>query len=331
MEEGIRVVRVRIRRRRWKKGRYADYLVRAALAGYRTAADAYHAHDLDTLLPASIASRLRRRPLVYDSHELFTETHFLIGREKERKIWSRLEKGLIGGTRRTIAVSDPTADELARRYGIERPLVLRNCPGYHPLPLRTGPSRRGRSGRAPPPLPGDMQEGRGLEALVGAMKDVPRGRLLLLGDGEMREELSDLVGLLGLESRVSLLPAVPIEELPPRTAAATLGFILYSAASLNFLFALPNKFFEYLMAGVPVIASPLPEIVKLVRKHDVGRIVDPVTPENVAKVVRDLLERPEEIARLRKNCLEAAKNLHWGIEERKLLDLYESLPSSAGN
>ncbi|MFH1278805.1 MAG: glycosyltransferase family 4 protein [Candidatus Eisenbacteria bacterium] len=329
-EEGIRVIRLRIRRWGWKKGRYAEYFLRAALAGFGTGADVYHAHDLDTLLPASIASRLRRRPLVYDSHELFTETHFLVGREKERRIWSRIERALIGRARRIITVSEPIADELTRRYGVEPPRVIRNCPAYHPPPEPVRPE-----GAAPdePILlcQGYMQKGRGLEALVGAMNHLSRGRLVLLGDGEMKEELANLVGLLELESRVSLHPAVPIEDLPPRTAAATLGFIVYSGASLNFLYALPNKFFEYLMAGVPVVASPLPEIVKLVKEHGVGRIVDPVTPENIAKVVGDLLDHPEELARMRENCLRAAKDLHWGIEERKLLEIYESLPPPTGN
>ncbi|RPJ44498.1 MAG: glycosyltransferase family 1 protein, partial [Candidatus Latescibacterota bacterium] len=325
VEDGIRVVRIRLHGwRRIRKGRYAEYFLRAAWRGLRSGADVFHAHDLDTLLPAAIASRLRRRPLVYDAHELFTETHFLVGRERERRIWAFLERRLIRLARRVITVSEPIADELARRHRIERPLVLLNCPAYRPAP-----SPRAFFPDAPgePVLlcQGYLQKGRGLEVLVGSMRHVRRGRLVLLGDGEMREELERLVGILRLEKRVSIRPAVPIEELPGWTASATLGFLLYSTASLNFLYALPNKFFEYLMAGVPVVSSPIPEVARLIGEHEVGCVVDPVTPETVAREVDRLVEDAELRKRLRENCLSAARFLHWGVEEAKLLELYASL------
>jgi glycosyltransferase involved in cell wall biosynthesis len=329
VEYGIRVVRLRMHRWPNRKGRYAEYFARAALAGFRTRADAYHAHDLDTLLPAALAARLRRKPLVYDAHELFTETHHLVGREKERRIWARLERGLIRRARRVLTVSEPIAVELEKRYRIERPLVVRNCPAYRepPLPRPFFPET--------PDDPvllcqGYLQKGRGLEALVGSMRHVHRGRLVLLGDGEMREELERLVGILGLEGRVFLRPAVPIEELPSRTASADLGFILYSTASLNFLYALPNKFFEYVMAGVPVLSSKIPEVERLIREHGVGRVVDPATPDRIAAEIDRLLGDPASLARMRENCLKAAHALHWGIEEEKLLALYAGLAPGEG-
>ncbi|MBM3319537.1 MAG: glycosyltransferase family 4 protein [Candidatus Eisenbacteria bacterium] len=326
VEDGIRVLRLRIPARRFRKGRYAEYFVRAALAGLSARADAHHCHDLDTLVPAALASCFCHKPLIYDSHELFTETHFLVGREKERRIWAFLEKRFIRFAARVLTVSDPIADDLAARYGIERPLVVRNCPEYRtPPPPR--PFFEDAGGEPVLLCQGYLQKGRGLETLVGAMRHVPRGRLVLLGDGEMKEELARLVALLHLEEKVTLLPAVPIEELPSRTASATLGFVLYSTASLNFRYALPNKFFEYVMAGVPVVSSRIPEIARLIEEHGVGRIVDPVSPETVAREVNRLLEDPDAIARMRENCLRAARVLHWGVEEKKLLSLYEEIAS----
>ncbi|MFH1679444.1 MAG: glycosyltransferase [Candidatus Eisenbacteria bacterium] len=324
VEEGIRVLRLRIPRRRFRKGRYAEYFVRAARAGWAARADVYHCHDLDTLVPASIASWFGHRPLVYDSHELFTETHFLVGRERERRIWAFLEKTFIRFATRVLTVSDPIADDLAERYRIDRPLVVRNCPAYQPPPAPR-PFFDDPEGEPVLLCQGYLQKGRGLETLVGAMRHVPRGRLVLLGDGEMKEELERLVGLLHLEGKVFLRPAVPIEELPPRTASAALGFVLYSTASLNFRYALPNKFFEYLMAGVPVLSSRIPEVARLVEQHGVGRIVDPVNPENVAGEINRLLGDPASLGTMRENCVRAARSLHWGIEEKKLLSLYEEL------
>ncbi|MBN1827107.1 MAG: glycosyltransferase family 4 protein [Candidatus Eisenbacteria bacterium] len=321
-EEGIRVRRIRLHRWPSPKGRYAEYFLRAAWAARATHADVYHAHDLDTLFPAVLASRFGRKPVVYDSHELFTETHFLIGREREKRIWSALERRLIRHARRVVTVSEPIAEELSKRYGILRPVVIRNCPVYHPPP-------------APRPLftekPGEplflcqgyLQEGRGLETLVRAMAFVPRGRLLLLGDGDrMREELERLVRETGVSERVLFQPAVPIEDLPSRTASATIGLIAYTAASLNFLYALPNKFFEYIMAGVPVLSTDLPELRRLIEQHGVGEIVEPSTPEAFAGAMNRLAADPDHLGRLRKRCLDAARTLHWGEEEKKLIHLY---------
>jgi glycosyltransferase involved in cell wall biosynthesis len=261
---------------------------------------------------------------VYDAHDLFTETHSLVGRERERRIWSFLERRLIRFAARVITVSESIARELARRYDIAAPLVLRNCPVY-----RTPPEPRFFFPEAPdePVLlcQGYLQKGRGLEVLVGAMRHVPRGRLVLLGDGEMREELDRLVRILRLEKKVTLRPAVPIDELPAWTTSATLGFLLYSTASLNFLYALPNKFFEYVMAGVPVVSSPIPEVAELIVAHGVGSVVERVTPEEVAREINRLLADGEGIARMKGNCLRAARSLHWGIEEAKLLGLYAGL------
>jgi hypothetical protein len=118
------------------KARYAS-TSEGRVSALWTRADVYHCHDLDTLLPGTIASRLRRKPLVYDAHELFTDTHFLVGREKERRIWAFLERKLIRSAKRVITVSEPIAVELARRHGIEKPLVLRNAPAYRE-PCRAG-------------------------------------------------------------------------------------------------------------------------------------------------------------------------------------------------
>lgn len=329
-EEGIRVRRLRLHRWPSPKGRYAEYFLRAARAAGKTDADAYHAHDLDTLLTAALAARLSGSPLVYDSHELFTETHFLIGRARERRIWSFLERRLIRSARRVITVSEPIAEELAGRYGVDRPLVLRNMPEYHPPP-RPKPLVE-----IPPGEPlflcqGYLQEGRGLDILVRAMASVPRGRLLLLGDGErMREELRALARETGVEEKVLFHPAVPIEELPARTAAATVGLIAYTAESLNFLYALPNKFFEYIMAGVPVLSTDLPEIRRLIDAHRVGEVVLPGTPESFAEAMNRMAGDPGRLAEIRSRCLAAARDLHWGEEEKKLIHLYRELEEEAG-
>ncbi len=323
-EEGIRVIRLRMRRWPFRKGRYLEYFLRAGWNGWRSKADVYHCHDLDTLVPALLASRWRRSPLIYDSHELFTETHSLVGREREKRIWSWIERTFIPHATRTITVSDPIAEEMSRRYGMARPRVIRNCPAYHPPP--TPRPLLEAAGDEPLFLcQGYLQKGRGLEMLVGAMLHVERGRLVLLGDGEMREELQALIQNLKLQEKVHLLPAVPIEELPSYTASATLGLIAYSTVSLNFLYALPNKFFEYVMAGVPVLSTPIPEVARLIEEHELGWVLADPSPQSLADEMNRIARCGDEIARRKENCLRAARKLHWGEEEKKLLALYREV------
>ena len=98
-------------------------------------ADIYHANDLDTLVPAAWAARLRRRPYIYDAHELYADESPHLG-PGERRARARVEAALFKGARASITVSDLLADELQRRYGGARPTVLRNLPPLVPRPAR---------------------------------------------------------------------------------------------------------------------------------------------------------------------------------------------------
>lgn len=321
-EEGIEVRRLRLHRWPFRKGRFLEYFVRAAIEGWRLDADAYHCHDLDTLLPGFLSSTRRGAPLFYDSHELYSETHFLIGRRREQAIWNFLERHLIRRAAAVITVSESIARELAARYSVSRPAVVRNIPELISPPTPTPFFDDGYDG----PLflcQGYMQPGRGLEDLVRTMQFVPRGRMVLLGNGELREDLQGLVERLDLGDRVFLFPAVPIEELPGYTASATVGLIAYSTESLNFRYALPNKFFEYLMAGVPVVTSNIPEVAALVEEYGVGRVVEPCDPHTLAKSLNDIVADPAEWKTLGENCRLAVRDLQWAREEEKLLRLYE--------
>lgn len=326
IEEGIEVRRLRLHKWPFRKGRFLEYFLRAGYEGWKLNPDVYHCHDLDTLLPGFLGSIRRGAPLVYDSHELYSETHFLIGRKREQSIWNFLERHLIRHTSRVITVSDPIARELRTRYSIEKPVVVRNIPELVPLPSPT-PFFKDNNGGPIFLCQGYMQPGRGLEVLIHAMKFVPRGRLVLLGNGEIRDDLQTLLQRLDLTDRVHLFPAVPLERLLGYTACATVGLIAYSTESLNFQYALPNKFFEYLMAGVPVLTSNIPEVAQLVRDFNVGRIVEPCDPYHIARELNSIVADPDKWKKLSENCRKAVRRLQWAREEEKLLHVYSKLSS----
>jgi len=304
------------------------YFARALVHAVRLRAGAYHAHDLVTLPVAWAAARLRGAWLVYDAHELFTEIARL-GRSS-RAIARVLERLLIGRADRVITVNDSIADELSRRYGIARPVVVMNCPpvGEAPPP-RAASSLRARVGLAAEvPIvlfQGMFMPHRGLENLVTAAGSFRRAHLVFMGWGPLRGDLEQRARAQGIADRVHFTEGVPLRELLAVTAGADLGAIPYRNVGLNHYYTSPNKLFEYCAAGVPVVASRFPELVKVVEGFGAGRTFDPEDPVDIAAAVNGLLEDPAALASAREGAARASRQFNWQKESRKLLDAYASL------
>jgi len=309
-----------------------DYSWRALRVATAERFDVYHAHDLVTL-PVAWAARARRGGrLVYDAHELFTEMARLDA--VSRRFFRALEALLIGRADRVVTVNDSIAAELARRYRVRPPLVVRNCP-------RTFGRRHDRSqstlrdrARVPGGTPVVLYQGlylphRGLENLVRAAGLFARAHLVLMGWGPLRDPLRRLAEETGLAGRVTFIDPVPQGDLLAVTAGADLGVIPYRNVGLNNFYTSPNKLYEYCAAGVPVVASRFPELVKVVEGLALGRTFDPDDPASIAAAVDALVEDPAELARVRMGAAAAADRFTWEREGRLLLDAYEALPAGA--
>jgi glycosyltransferase involved in cell wall biosynthesis len=309
-----------------------DYWGRAFGAATAEPFDVYHAHDLVTL-PVAWAARARRGgALVYDAHELFTELSRLD--PLSRAVFRVLERLLIGRADRVITVNDSIAAELARRYGVAPPRVLRNCPrtfGRRPDPSQS--SLRARA-RVPAGTPIVLYQGlymphRGLENLVRAAARFGRAHLVFMGWGPLLDNLRAVAVSEGLTGRVTFIDPVPMGELLAVTAGADVGVIPYRNVGLNNFFTSPNKLFEYCAAGVPVAASRFPELVKVVEGLQVGRTFDPDDPASIAAAVNAIVDDPAELARLRENAGRAAAGFSWEREAQALQAVYDSLPVEA--
>jgi glycosyltransferase involved in cell wall biosynthesis len=296
-------------------------LVRMAVAARP---DVVHAHDAPMLAPGLVATRLSGARLVYDSHELATGVPY-----RERS-WARLVAGLervaLPRCAAVITVSDGIADRLGELYGLRiRPVVLRNVPDLEVA--RNGGGLRERLGIGNAPLvlhQGAPAPGRGCEALTEAISSIPGAHLVFLGDPwpGYGETLDGLTRRLGVADRVHLVSSVPLGELLGYTREADVGVSLLQDGPENHRLALPNKVFEYVAAGVPVVVSDLPELSRLVREHGIGWTADPANPASVANVLREALARGSE----RTVALEhAAGALSWEREKDRLLDVYKRL------
>lgn len=278
-------------------------------------------NDLDTLPACYLASRIRGMKLIFDSHELFTETPELTDNALARFVWRRLEKLLLPRVALGITVSESIALEYERRYGL-RFQVLRNVPPSLNLsalpeaPIQLLPEKKYLI------LQGTgINRQRGAEEAVEALNLLPGYfNLILAGDGDVVEDLKKHVATAGLQDRVLFTGRLPYGQLMALTARCFAGLSLDKPTCLNYLYSLPNKLFDYIQARIPVIVSPVPEVASLVKKYEIGCVLDDVSPRNIAEKVLILEKKLQAEPQLWTDRLEkAARELCREEEEKKLI------------
>jgi glycosyltransferase involved in cell wall biosynthesis len=297
---------------------------RALIALLRAKPDLVIAHDLDALPAGYAAARAARVPLIYDSHELFLEMPPLLPRtNRSRKRWMAAERRMARAADLVVTVSDGIADELVRRYGIARPLVVRNVP-RRLAPVQSEIRAELRTERPIAAYAGGIHPGRGLEELVQAMEALGGDVLLaMIGSGEP-SYVDRLVARAPQHVRV-LQPVVP-DQVSSFLRTADVGVVPYRNLSLNHWFALPTKLFEYLGAGLPVVAGDLLEVRRIVTTFQVGQTCDTDDPAAIARAIRRVLADAES---LRANVAAAAAHLNWTVEGARYGDAVERLLASS--
>lgn len=286
------------------------------------AAELYIANDWPMLPIAAELARGVGAVYVYDSHELATAEYAdsrkwrLVNLPYVRAVESRY----IVGAAATLAVSQGIAEALQRLYGLaEQPVVIRNLPSFrdvarHPVdPQRISVLYHG-----------VVTPGRGLEALVGSVSTWrPEFRLTIRGPAspDYGAHLRRLAAAGGSDGRIEFAPAVAPDKLVDEAAKADIGVHSLPGDTANATLALPNKFFEYVMAGLALCIADLPEMAALVRRFDLGRLIKASEAEAIAASINGF-EFPE-IEKYRANALRAARELNWQEESRHLVEICE--------
>ena len=294
---------------------YASWTIRTFFFLLFHKTDAIWANDLDTLWPAFLLSRWKKVPLVYDSHEYFTEAAGLHGRSFQKNVWLAIEKRIFPKLKNVITVNDSIAKIYSEKYGVDVH-VMRNVPELQSPPEKT--SRKQMN------LPEDqfllilqgafLDKDRGAVEAVKAMQMVDDAHLLVIGAGEEHSRAAELRNSLGLEDKVTVLPKQSYDQLRQYTRLADAGLSLDKGLYFNYLYSLPNKLFDYIHAGIPVIVSDLPEVGKVVKDHGLGRTIPEVTPEHIAKSIKDMMKDPE--GKYVENLEAASKKFHWEEESK---------------
>ena len=309
----------------FKKGPlfYSEFNIRLFFYLLFSRADILVANDLDTLPAVFLASIVKRIPLVYDSHEYFTELPELVDRRHVKRIWEKLESLILPRIRHAYTVSPSIAADYGKKYRI-RMSVIRN------LPMRNADIPRGNSLRKRDEklliYQGALNMGRGLENAIRAMQFLENTSLLIAGSGYYENVLRELTQSLKLHEKVRFLGRIRPEKLIHYTAQADLGISLEEHKGLNYYYALPNKLFDYIQAQIPVLVSDMPEMVAIVKNYGVGRIVNSVNPKELAEVFNEMLNDESMKKQWKINLAKAAMELCWENEEQKLLDIYRNIP-----
>ena len=277
--------------------------------------DIIHAVDLDTLPAGYMASKLRGKKLVYDSHEYFTELPELINRPAKRNVWLKIEGAILPKIKNGITVGQMIADEYTAKYKVAFQ-VVRNCPELKPL-------AKVESQEKYLIYQGALNKGRGLEATIQAMQHLPI-KLKIAGSGDLDDELRALVAEYRLEDKVEFLGLLKPEELPAYTANAFAGINVSENLGLSYYYSLNNKYFDHIHAGIPSITNPFPEYQLLNEKYECS-VFATAQSEDIVKAVNLLLDDDQLYYRLRKNCLLAREELNWKNEEKALLQVYAEI------
>jgi glycosyltransferase involved in cell wall biosynthesis len=287
--------------------------------------DLLYANDLDTLWPNYIISKLKGIPLIYDSHEIFCEVPELQQTPVKKKIWERLEKWIVPKLKYCITVNQSIADYFKEKYGTDFKVVRNISPPLSQKPTKDKSALGIKPGQKMLVLQGaGINIQRGAEELVQAMNYVDNAVLFIIGGGDVWAELERLVKEHKLEDKVRMIRRIPREELVNYTVNADLGITIDKDTNLNYRYSLPNKIFDYIQAGVPILASRLREIEAIISNYAIGAFIEEHQPQHVAKRIMYMLNAPE-YQTWKANMARAQKELTWDEERKVLINLVRSI------
>lgn len=305
---------------------YLEFQLRLWLVLLFNKADLLFANDLDTLMPNYIVSKLKGSKLIYDSHEYFTGVPELQKHPAKQRTWKLVEKMFIPKLKYMFTVNESIAGLYHEEFGIEVK-VMRNLPLRREMPATI--SRKALN------LPEDknilLLQGaginveRGSEEAIEAMQYIDNTLLLIIGGGDAINSLKELATKLQLNDRVKFIAKLPFEELMQYTVLADIGLTLDKDTNINYRYSLPNKLFDYIHAGLPILASPLIEVKKIIDTYQVGECIDSHNPKDIATKAQAMLADKIKLALYKTNAMKASETLCWENEKQVLTETLKCL------
>tara|TARA_Y100000589_G_scaffold309391_1_gene326848 strand:+ start:3392 stop:4516 length:1125 start_codon:yes stop_codon:yes gene_type:complete len=307
---------------------YAEYNLRLFFLLLFRKFDVLHANDLDTLLANRFAQRIKGGDLVYDSHEYFTEVPELVEGSFAKQVWLKIEQSIFPSLKNVFTVNKSIADIYKSLYSVDVK-VMRNLPIAGKFNSKTKIKSRVDLG-LPPEKKIILLQGaginidRGAEEMVEAMNWID-AVFLIVGSGDVIDLLKEKVRCSGLSSKVIFTGRVPFEDLIAYTKVADVGVTLDKDTNLNYKYSLPNKIFDYFQADLPVIASDLIEVRRVIDKHQSGIILSSHEPGKMAEEINNYINNNDFFNQTKKNVQKAKAEFVWENEKEILINCYTNL------
>ncbi|MCF8227206.1 MAG: glycosyltransferase [Bacteroidales bacterium] len=289
----------------------------------RKSPDLLVAVDLDTLPANFLVSRIRRTDLLYDSHEYFTEVPELVHRPVVKRVWEKIESWIVPKLSVATAVSESISKLYTEKYKVDFVTIRNTSLFREPLPYPEFHDRYISTYKLI--YQGALNVARGIELLISSMQYMENTMLFIVGDGDIREELQRMVISKKLSEKIIFPGRIPSSKLHRITSQCSIGLSLEEDVGLNYRLSLPNKLFDYIQARIPVLCSDLPEMSALVRKYEIGEVIDQREPEILASQMTTMLHTKEKYLTWKKNLDMAAKELCWENEQEKLIYLLRKI------
>ncbi|MEQ1732821.1 MAG: glycosyltransferase [Bacteroidia bacterium] len=299
---------------------YAEYNLRLCIYLLFKKWDCLLANDLDTLLANYVAHKCKGGALYYDTHEYFTEVPELAHNAFAKNTWLRIEQYIFPKLKNVYTVNASIANIYTQLYG-NKVHIVRNIPLFTPLTAATKTREELGFSSAQKIIilqGAGINIDRGAEEAVLAMQHLPTHYLLLIiGSGDAIPAIQQLIIKHNLQQRVQLLPRIAYNELMHYTRIANVGITLDKDTNLNYKYSLPNKLFDYIHAGIPVVSSNLIELATIIRNYNVGEITPSHNPQDIATTIQKVAN-----ANYTNALLHAQSELQWQNECSVLATLY---------
>ena len=294
---------------------YIEFNIRLFVFLISKSTDYISSIDLDTILPCLAASVIRKTSRVYDAHEYFTEQKEIIRRPGIQRVWKTIERFAVPYFQQGYTVNSHLAMLFQEEYGVNY-AVIRNIPIKYTLEQNENQQLSKLI-----LYQGAVNEGRCFEQLIPAMKWV-NAPLYIVGNGNFVEQVAELIRYYQVGHKVFLKGSLPPDELRLLTQQATIGVTLFEPNGINQYYSLANRFFDYMMAGVPQVCVDYPLYAELNQQHGFAELIPDTHPLTIGAALNKLLTNDVVYQQLRQNCLAAREILHWENEAVQLTQFY---------
>ncbi|MCE2789835.1 MAG: glycosyltransferase [Saprospiraceae bacterium] len=306
----------------WQRGPlfYMEFCLRCFFWLLRQKKGIIWSVDTDTILAATLVSKARNMPVVWDAHEYFTEVPELAERPLTKWIWNSAERLCVPSCHAFVTVSPSLAKLFQQKYH-KSFLTILNVPVWQQRPLHAIENEDKKILL----YQGMLNKGRGLEQIIAAMEFLPEAELWIVGEGDLSQTLREQANRSKASGRIAFVGWKSGAALEEITSKASLGLNLLDGASLSYRYSLANKFFDYMHVGVPSVNMAFADYEALLQKYRTGICVSNLNPASLATEIQKVLSSPQTLHSLRSQCIAGAKEFCWQNQIPMLLSTMETL------